>query len=113
VPQNQDLFRVETTPREACSVNLGLFGELDLVSMPEFREVLATVLSNRPRELIFDLTNARFVSAQGFVAIGRCSLVVERVVIRSLSGFPERVMRVLGQDNLTFIVETPPPKNSS
>jgi anti-anti-sigma regulatory factor len=108
VPQNPDTFRVETTSREARSVSLVLFGELDLVSMPEFREVLARVLSDHPRELIFDLTTTQFVSVQGFLAIGRTSLVVERVVIRSVSGFPERVMRVLGQENLTFITEPPP-----
>ena len=50
-----------------------LLGELDITSMAQFERVITEVLSASPKELIFDVTQSQFISAQGYAAIGRCS----------------------------------------
>ena len=44
--------------------------------MAQFEGMISEVLSENPKELIFDLTQSEFISAQGYAAIGRCSLEV-------------------------------------
>jgi len=78
---------------------VSLFGELDVTSMPQFDLVTSETLSSKPKEMIFDLTQCQFVSAQGYAAIGRCSLEVP-VEVRSRSGLAARVFAVLGYDRV-------------
>jgi anti-anti-sigma factor len=101
-PQSQDVFRAEITTHHDGAITLELFGELDLVSMPQFEAALAEVLMRKPRRVIFDLSAARFISGQGFAAIGRCSNEAE-VAIRSGSGLALKILRALGYDEVECI----------
>jgi anti-anti-sigma factor len=88
-------------------VVLEFFGELDLVSMARFEQVLAEVLSGNPKELIFDLTQTQFISAQGYAAMGRCSLGT-RVAVRSRTDLASRIMAVFGYDRVAIVMAQEP-----
>lgn len=79
-----------------------LLGELDVTSMTQFELVITEVLSGKPKELIFDLTQSEFVSAQGYDAIGRCSLRLP-VQVRSRTGLAARVFAVLGYEEVNVV----------
>lgn len=79
-----------------------LLGELDGTSMAQFESVIAELLSSKPKQLLFDLTQSQFVSAQGYDIIGRCSLEVP-VEVRSRTGVAGRVFAVLGYDRVDLI----------
>ena len=79
-----------------------LLGELDITSMAQFEAMIGEVLSHEPKGLVFDLTQSEFVSAQGYDAIGRCSLEVP-VEVRSRTGVAGRVFAVLGYEQVDVI----------
>ena len=64
--------------------------------------MITEVLSGKPKELIFDLTQSEFVSAQGYDAIGRCSLRLP-VQVRSRTGLAARVFAVLGYEEVNVV----------
>jgi hypothetical protein len=97
--QGDDMFRAEITARGDVTT-LELFGELDVVSMLDFETALSAVLMRRPRRLVFEISGAKFISGQGFAAIGRCSGEVESVAVRSRSGLAHKVLRALGHDEV-------------
>lgn len=101
--QNQDVFRAEITTHDDDVITLELFGELDLVSMPHFETALSAVLMRKPRRVIFDISAAKFISGQGFAAIGRCSGDVEGVAVCSRSGLALKILRALGYDEIECI----------
>ena len=88
-------------------VVLKLLGELDIVSMARFERLLAEVLSSHPKELRFDLTQAQFISAQGYAAMGRCSLEV-RVTVRSRTELASRILATYGYDEVMMVISQPP-----
>lgn len=100
-------FQVQVGGRDDDSVALFLLGELDVTSMAQFERVVAEVLSCNPKKVIFDLTRSRFVSAQGYAVMGRCSSEVA-VGIRSRTGLASRVLTVLGYE-LVEVVMAPDP----
>jgi hypothetical protein len=57
--------------------------------------------------LIVDLTGCQFVSAQGYAAIGRCSLRTP-VEVRSGTTLASRVFEIYGYDRVTTVT-TPAP----
>lgn len=79
-----------------------LLGELDVTSMAQFESAIVELLSGEPKALIFDLTQSEFVSAQGYDAIGRCSLEVP-VEVRSRTGVAARVLAVLGYEGVDAV----------
>ena len=81
-----------------------LLGELDVTSMTQFELMITELLSGKPKELIFDLTQSEFVSAQGYDAIGRCSLRLP-VEVRSRTGLAARVFGVLGYEGVDVVTE--------
>jgi anti-anti-sigma regulatory factor len=106
--QSQDLFRAEITAHDADVITLQLFGELDLVSMPLFQTALAAVLARKPRQLIFDISAAQFISGQGFTAFGQCGREIERVGVRSGSGLAVKILSALGYNEVECIETTVP-----
>lgn len=92
-------FHIRVTRRGDGSSLADLLGELDVTSIAQFELAITELLSSNPRGLIFDLTQSRFVSAQGYDAIGRCSLEVP-VQVRSRTGLAARVFTVLGYDRV-------------
>jgi anti-anti-sigma factor len=96
-------FRVRVTTGDDGVCILELLDELDLASMARFERVLADVLSGGPRELMFDLTRARFISAQGYAAMGRCSLDV-RVAVVSRTELAARILAVYGYDDVMIVM---------
>ena len=60
------------------------------------------MLSSTPKALMFDLTQSQFVSAQGYDAIGRCSLEVP-VEVRSRTGVAGRVFAALGYGRVDVV----------
>ena len=89
------------------SVTLVLLGELDITSMSQFERVITKVLSANPKELIFDLTQSQFVSAQGYAAIGHCSSEVP-VRLRSRTSLAAKVLDIYGYDRVTVVTERGP-----
>ena len=95
-------FNIRIIRRDDDSSVVILLGELDVTSMAQFEVMITEVLSSKPKELIFDLTQSQFVSAQGYDAIGRCSLEVP-VEVRSRTGVAGRVFAVLGYERVEVI----------
>ena len=102
------MFQVRVIRDDDSRVVVELFGELDLVSMDRFEQVVAEVLSSRPREVIFDLTRSQFVSIQGYAAIGRCSLAFH-VSVRPRTALTSRILAICGYERVAIV----PPRNPS
>jgi anti-anti-sigma factor len=100
-------LQVRVFSHDGERVVIKLLGELDIVSMARFERLIAEILSTHPRELRFDLTQAEFISAQGYAAMGRCSLEV-RVTVRSRSELTSRVLAIYGYDQVMTVISQPP-----
>jgi anti-anti-sigma factor len=101
------MLQVRVFSHDGERVVVKLVGELDIVSMERFERLIADVLSSNPTELRFDLTRAAFVSAQGYAAMGRCSLQA-RVTVRSRSDLASRVLAIYGYDKVMMVMSRPP-----
>ena len=75
--------------------------------MSQFERVITKVLSANPKELIFDLTQSQFISAQGYAAIGHCSSEVP-VRLRSRTSLAAKVLDIYGYDRVTVVTERGP-----
>jgi hypothetical protein len=95
-------FRVEVMPSEDTVICLRLFGELDITTMAIFESAVETALAKKPKVLHFDLTTAQFVSIQGFVTIGRCSLTTDRVTVLSETDLASRILCICGYTSVKF-----------
>jgi hypothetical protein len=97
-------FQVRVSRRDDGSVVLLLLGDLDITSMVPFERLITEVLSGSPKELIFDLTQSQFISAQGYAAIGHCSLEVP-VRVRSRTVLASKVLAVYGYEQVAIAME--------
>ncbi len=102
MPTGDETFRIEVVVSDADVAIVELSGELDVVSMDEFEATLTAILSSRPTEIVFDLSQALFISIQGFAQIGRCGLSVERVRIRSGNDLARRIILQCGFRDVLF-----------
>ena len=100
-------FHIRVVWRDDKSVTLVLLGELDVISMAQFERVIAKVLSASPKELIFDLTESQFVSAQGYAAIGHCTSEVA-VRLRSRTALASKVLAAYGYERVEIAIERGP-----
>jgi hypothetical protein len=91
-------IQMEILRRNDGFVALVLLGELDITTMAQFERVLGEVMSQKPKGLIFDVTQTRFISAQGYDAMGRCSLETH-VEVRSGSDLAARVLASYGYEH--------------
>jgi anti-anti-sigma factor len=98
---------VRVVRRDDEAVVLLLFGELDITSMVQFERIIAEVLSRSPKELIFDLSQSQFISAQGYAVIGQCSLEVP-VRVRSRTDLASKVLAIYGYDRVTMALDRGP-----
>lgn len=69
--------------------------------MDLFEEALSALARERPVSVVFDLSEADFISVGGYVAIGRCSLAM-KVIVQSTGNLPEDVLRHLGYRDITY-----------
>jgi hypothetical protein len=97
-------FQIRVVRSADESVVLLLLGELDITSMVQFERTITEVLSRSPKELIFDLTQSQFISAQGYAAIGDCSLEVP-VRVRSRTGLASKVLAIYGYERVAIATE--------
>jgi hypothetical protein len=97
-------FQIRVSRRDDGSVALLLLGDLDITSMVQFERLITEVLSVSPKELIFDLTQSQFISAQGYAAIGRCSLEVP-VRVRSSTVLASKVLAIYGYEQVAIAIE--------
>jgi hypothetical protein len=104
-------FQIRVIRSDDESTLAMLLGELDITSMNRFEAAVTEVLSSNPALLIFDLTRSEFVSAQGYDAIGRCSLRLP-VQVRSRTGVAARVFTVLGYERVDVVI-APEPREGS
>jgi hypothetical protein len=95
-------IRIRIVRDDGRPVVLILRGELDLTCMGAFEQALRTVMTEPLRGLIVDLTDCQFVSAQGYAAIGRCSLKTP-VEVRSGTTLASRVFDIYGYDRVTTV----------
>jgi hypothetical protein len=100
-------IRVSVAREDGKRVVLILHGELDCTSMAAFEQALGTAMREPLMELVVDLTGCRFVSAQGYAAIGRCSLRTP-VEVRSGTTLASRVFDIYEYDGVTTVM-TPVP----
>jgi anti-anti-sigma factor len=100
-------FQVRVLRRDDEAVLLILFGELDVTSMAQFERVITEVVSGSPKELIFDLSQCQFMSAQGYAAIGDCSMEVP-VRVRSRTDLASKVLAIYGYDRVTVATDRGP-----
>ena len=105
------MLQVRVFSHDGERVVLELCGELDVVWMAQFERLIAEVLSGQPKELRFDVTRARFISVQGYVAMGRCSPGV-RVTVRSRSELASRVLAIYGYDHVMTVTSQPPARDA-
>jgi hypothetical protein len=97
--------RIRIVRNDGKPVLLILRGEIDLTCMEAFEQALRAVMAEPLLGLIVDMTDCQFVSAQGYAAIGRCSLKTP-VEVRSGTTLASRVFDIYGYDRVT-IVTTP------
>jgi anti-anti-sigma factor len=102
------LFGLRVVPNREGVVVVELIGELDVVSMDRFERTVADLLSDHPRELLFDLTQAQFISVQGYWVMGACSAAVH-VTVRSVSSLSARILALFGHDVVVVLVEPEAP----
>ena len=88
---------------DGCPVTLVLRGELDITSMWSFEEALGEVMAQRPSKLLFDLTECRFVSAQGYATMGRCSASTSVEVRSGSTHIASKVFATLGYDRVVSV----------
>lgn len=100
-------IRIRVAREDGKRVVLILRGELDLTSMAAFEQALSTAMREPLMELIVDLTGCQFVSAQGYAAIGRCSLRTP-VEVRSGTTLASRVFDIYGYDGVTTVTTSAP-----
>jgi anti-anti-sigma regulatory factor len=100
-------FQVRVLRNDDEAVLLILFGELDVTSMVQFEQIITEVLSGSPKELIFDLSQSQFISAQGYAAIGHCSMEVP-VRVRSRTALAAKVLAIYGYDRVTVATDRGP-----
>jgi hypothetical protein len=103
-------FHLRVIRHDDDSVTLLPLGELDITSMMQFERMITDVLSGSPKELIFDLTQSQFICAQGFAAIGACSVEVA-VTVRSTTGLASKVLASYGYERVAIAVEREPDAN--
>jgi hypothetical protein len=96
-------FRVRLNGTENDVVVLELIGELDVVSMARFEQLIADLLSGNPKELIFDVTQTQFISVQGYDAMGRCSPGVD-VTVRARTDVAGTILTMYGHDRVVTVV---------
>jgi len=77
---------------------LRLAGTIDLVSMAAFEAALSTLLATRRTEVVIDALSVDFISVRGFALIGRSSLAVDRLTLRTRNVLAPRVLTLLGFD---------------
>jgi hypothetical protein len=99
--------RIRLVRHDAGPVVLMLGGELDLTCMVAFEQALASAMTEPLRGLIVDVTDCQFVSAQGYAAIGRCSLYTP-VEVRSRTTLASRVFAIYGYDRVTTVMSPVP-----
>jgi hypothetical protein len=96
-------FRAEVLLRGGGFVVVDLFGELDVVSMAKFETALELSLSGSPEIVIVDVSRTGFICGAGYRAIGRCSLQVKRLVVCCRGSFAEKMLGVLGYEDVNYV----------
>ena len=100
-------FQIRVSRCDDGSLALLLLGDLDITSMVQFERAITEVLSGSPKELIFDLSQCQFMSAQGYAAIGDCSMEVP-VRVRSRTDLASKVLAIYGYDRVTVATDRGP-----
>ena len=99
-------IRIRTVREAGRPVIVILRGELDLTCMGAFEQAVRSVMAEPLMGVIFDLTDCQFVSAQGYAAIGRCSLHTP-VEVRSRTALASKVFDIYGYDSVTVTMQMP------
>jgi hypothetical protein len=87
-----------------AEVSLSLVGAIDQVSNGSFQVAVKDALADRPDHLTFDALSCDFISIQGFALIGKCSLTIEKVTLSTQTDLAQRVLRILGFDDVECVV---------
>lgn len=104
--EGKDQFRVNITTSNG-TVFVDLIGEIDVVSLADFTNAIDVVLSEKPRNILFDVSGATFVCGAAYDLIGRCSLQVEHLIVCSKTGFAQKILRILGYEVVGCITDSP------
>jgi anti-anti-sigma regulatory factor len=106
---NPEQFDTTLSIDDAGRATLRVVGPLDLVTEEQFQTELHRAATGGPPEVVVDLTAASFVSVRGYALIGLAGEEVERLIVRTASVLPARVLGALGFDRVTVTRVSPCP----
>lgn len=93
--------------REERGVVLTVGGEVDMVSLDQFRTALDEALLDRPGPLVVDLGNLSFLGSVGLSLLLEANLAAGPGVIRVVAhDGPRRAIRITGLDKVLTVVDT-------
>jgi anti-sigma B factor antagonist len=82
-----------------------LSGELDSSNAASLQERVASIPSQPPRQLVFDLTGLRFMDSAGIAVLLNAAAKASRVSLRNPSPIIRRVLDATGLDSV-FSIES-------
>ncbi|MER6434250.1 STAS domain-containing protein [Streptomyces sp900105245] len=90
--------------REGDTVLLGVFGELDVLTGPELRAVVADCLASRPARLVMDVSAVTFCDAAGLSALEAARDSAEHAGAEfALAGVRPALLRILSITRLDAV----------
>lgn len=100
-------FRAGILQVSPQKVVLGVSGEVDISNQDEFEAALSSMMATRARSAVIEASDCSFISLQGFAAIGRCSLGLDRLTLRTRLLVARRVLDLLGFHNVVCLPAGP------
>jgi anti-sigma B factor antagonist len=91
--------------REAAEseVVLVVSGEIDTVNASALDRAIASALQRKPRSLVFELGELRFIDSAGIAVLVRAASMVNTVKLRNPSAMVRRIVEVTGLSNVLRI----------
>ena len=89
-------LRIETSQDHGTEPTIALSGELDSSNAERLETAVSALLAERPRRVVFDLSQLRFMDSAGISVLVRLAGQVETVQIRDPSPIVRRVIEITG-----------------
>jgi anti-sigma B factor antagonist len=97
-------FRVRlddvTEPDDPGAVVVRVSGDLDIAAADEGRAVVEQALARAPQQLIFDLSDLRFMDSSGIAVLVAAAQKVRTVIVRNPSTTIRRLLTIAGLDEV-------------
>lgn len=87
---------IDESPAGLEGILVKVGGELDISNVSELRETLAEILESRPKLLVFDFSDLKFLDSSGIAVLMEAAAGCEEVRIQNVSDIVRRVLEVTG-----------------